>query len=275
MKLPVLIRPGAGDLSAVMRLLAREGTGISWADLTFNGWIGCQKTGSPACEHCYAEVLATQRLGVEWGPHGARRLTSDGNWAKPPRWNRIAAEAGIQLAVFSLSLGDVLDNKAPPGARLRLAELIRQTPNLVWMLLTKRIGNARRMLAEMFPDGVPENVALGVTIVNQLEAERDLPVAVRVKRDLGIARLFISAEPLMGPLNLRAWLMDVDLLIVGGESGAGARTMPTAWADDLLAQATHRGRPFHFKQRSQLDYPKTYNRPETFPARLQRREHFA
>lgn len=258
----------------VQRLLEREGTTISWADLTFNPWIGCQKTGSPACEHCYAEGLATTRLGVEWGPHAERRRTAPGNWAKPLRWNRIATEADVRLAVFSASLADVFDNAVPDHWRTELAALIRDTPNLVWMLLTKRIGNVRAMLERMFPEGVTANVALGVTVVTQAEAERDMPRAVSVKHGLGIERLFVSAEPLMGAMNLTPWLPYVDLLIVGGESGPHARPMPDEWVDGLLMQAIAAPTNFHFKQLSQADHPRTYNKPASFPTRLQRREHF-
>lgn len=257
----------------VKRLLEREGTGISWADLTFNPWIGCQKVG-PACDNCYAEDLATNRLGVEWGPGAARRRTAVGTWAKVPRWERIAAEAGTTLVVFCASLADVFDNSVEPAWRGDLAAMIVATPHLRWMILTKRIGNARAMLEAMFPNGVPPNVCLGVTIALQTEAERDLPRAISVKHGLGIERLFISAEPLLGRMNLTPYLAYVDLLIVGGESGRNARPMPDEWAMSLEYQARGASCPFHFKQRSQADHPRSYNKPASFPARLQKREHF-
>lgn len=257
----------------VERLLTREGTGISWTDLTFNPWIGCQKV-SPACDHCYAEGLATSRLGVEWGPGAARRRTAPGNWNKPPRWNKIAIEAGVRLKVFCASLADVFDNAVDLAWRHDLARLIIATPALDWMLLTKRVGNARQMLAAMFPDGVPPNVALGVTIALQAEAIRDLPKAISVKSGLGVRRLFISAEPLLGRLDLRLWLPYIDLVIVGGESGRGARSMPDDWALSIKLDCKLAGVPFHFKQRSQADHPRAYANPEAFPAPLQIREHF-
>lgn len=262
----------------VKRLLNREGTGISWADLTFNPWIGCQKTGSPACEGCYAETFVLGRLGhmgIGWGPHAERRRTGASNWSKPARWQRIAAEAGVTLTVFCASLADVFDNKAPPGARDDLARLIEATPSLVWMLLTKRIGNARPMLESMFPGGVPANVALGVTIVTQGEADRDMPRALAVKQGLGVKRLFLSMEPLMGPVDMTRYLAGVDLVIVGGESGREARTMPDFWVDMIQTACGMSGVPFHFKQQSQADHPRTFGRPETFPQRHQVREHFA
>lgn len=265
-------------MEKVRRLLQREGTGISWTDLTMNPWIGCTKV-SPACDGCYAESLATSRLGVEWGPGAPRRRTAPGNWAKPRRWNRIAEEAGVQLTVFCASLADVMDNEVEDEWRADLASMIYATPSLIWMLLTKRVGNARGMMEAMFHHGVPDNVALGVTIANQQEADRDLPKALSVKAGLGIRRLFVSAEPLLGPLDLRRYLNrtqgGLDLVIAGGESGRLSRSMPDKWPLDLLDQCASAGTPFHFKQRSQVDHPKTYGAPETFPAELQVREHFA
>ncbi|MEJ7831271.1 MAG: DUF5131 family protein [Nocardioides sp.] len=264
----------ASATERIDQLLKREGTGISWADLTFNGWIGCQKV-SPACDHCYAETLATTRLGVEWGPGAARRRTAPGNWAKPPRWDRYAAEAGVRLKVFSASLADVFDNAVDPGWRADLGALISRTPNLDWMLLTKRVGNSRDFLPAMFPGGVPGNVALGVTVVSQDEADRDLPKALAIKRGLQVARLFLSMEPLLGPVDLTRYLAGVDLVIVGGESGREARSMPDGWALGLKRQCAEAGVPFHFKQQSQADHPRTFHLPESYPPALQVREHFA
>lgn len=208
------------------------------------------------------------------GPDAARRRTAPGNWRKPLRWQAIAAEAGVRLKVFCASLADVMDNAVDDQWRADLAALIIATPALDWMLLTKRIGNVRKMLSAMFPDGVPPNVALGVTIANQIEADRDLPKALAVKAGLGIRRLFISGEPLLGPLALARYLPGVDLVIIGGESGRGARHMDEAWPLALAAQCRADGVPFHFKQQSQADHPRTYNQPGTFPPRLRIREHF-
>lgn len=236
-------------LEKLKALLKREGTGISWCDLTFNPWIGCTKV-SPACDHCYAEDLATARLGVTWGPGAPRRRTAPGNWAKPPRWNRIAEAAGVRIKVFCASLADVLDNEVEDEWRADLAALIIATPWLDWMMLTKRVGNARKMLAAMFPDGVPPNVALGVTIANQEEADRDLPKALSVKQGLGIRRLFLSMEPLLSRVDISRYLATglIDLVIVGGESGTGARIMHPGWVRFLRDQCAYREVPFHFKQ---------------------------
>lgn len=237
---------------AVAALLKREGTGISWADLTFNAWIGCTKVG-PACDWCYAEDLmgaeGTRLKRVGWGAGEVRIRTSESNWAKPARWQRVAAAAGVSLQVFCLSLGDWADNEVPDEWRADLAGIIRATPNLQWMLLTKRISNAAKMLRAMFPEGVPPNVAIGVTVVTQKEADRDIPRAIKVKRDLGIRRLFLSMEPLLEAVTLKwGWMLDIDLVIVGGESGRQPRPMHPAWAIAIRDQCAKAGVRFHFKQ---------------------------
>lgn len=267
----------------VERLLRREGTGISWCDLTMNFWIGCQEV-SPACDGCYARAFTEARLNasrakadlppVVWGAGGARQLTGESNRKKPLRWERIAAEAGATLNVFCSSLSDWADNAVPDSWRRQMALTIMDTPHLRWMILTKRVGNARRMLEAMFPEGVPANVALGVTIANQDEADRDLPKALSVKAGLRISRLFVSAEPLLSELDLRRYLHGIDLVIVGGESGPKARSMPDAWPIRIMRHCAQAGVPFHFKQQSQADFPRTYARPDTFPEPLQIREHF-
>jgi protein gp37 len=242
--------PDSPKFDAIRALLKREGTGISWTHLTFNPWIGCQKV-SPACDNCYAEVVGRNRLNVEWGPGAERRRTKPATWAKVMKWQRIAAEAGVYLHVFCASLADWADNAVPDQWRDELAETIMQTPNLIWKLLTKRIGNARAYLERMFPDGVPRNVWLGVTIANQAEADRDLPKALSVKTGLGIRRLFLSCEPLLGPLDLTRWLTvpgAIDQVIVGGESGQGARPMPGEWPDNIQMDCEDAGVAFHFKQ---------------------------
>jgi protein gp37 len=153
--------------------------------------------------------------------------------------------------VFSASLSDWADNhhSIDPSWRLDLAALIIATPNLRWMLLTKRIGNVEQYLREMFPSGVPRNVALGITVVNQAEADRDIPRAADLKQKLGIRWLFLSMEPLLGQVIIPAGCMPyIDLIIVGGESGKDARPMHPGWAVSIEHQCQHWLVPFHFKQ---------------------------
>lgn len=252
-----------------------ENTQIEWADHTFNPWIGCSKI-SLACDHCYAETLATARLGVEWGPHAERRRTAPSTWKQPQAWNRKAEKAGVQYKVFCASLADVFDNAVDTLWRDDLANLIVETPNLIWLLLTKRIGNAAGMLADMFPMGAPSNVWIGATIANQEEADRDIPKLLATPA----AKRFLSMEPLLGPVDLTpeaddtyqllsewygpngfdetgsqprltrrvGWFPRIDWVITGGESGPKARPSHPDWFRSLRDQCAAAGVPFLFKQ---------------------------
>ncbi|VWB82851.1 phage Gp37Gp68 [Burkholderia aenigmatica] len=249
-----------------------ENTKIEWCDHTFNPWEGCQKVG-PGCDHCYAETRNARFAGgtaANWGPGAPRRRTSLANWRKPLAWEAAHAEFfaahGRRQRVFCASLADVFDNAVDPAWRVDLFRLIAKTPNLDWPLLTKRIGNAHAMLNEVVDelscgintwDELPwPGISIGATIVNQVEAERDIPKLLAVP-----ARVrFLSMEPLLGPVTLNPWLLaehgrrligahpGIDWVIVGGESGSGARPMHPDWARDLRDQCAAAGVPFHFKQ---------------------------
>lgn len=267
---------------------------IEWTDHTFNPWEGCQKVG-PGCDHCYAETRNARFAGgtaVNWGPGAPRRRTSAANWRKPLAWNaahdQFFAQHGRRQRVFCASLADVFDNAVDPMWRVDLLQLIADTPNLDWLLLTKRIGNAHAMLDEALAElshgltrwaDVPwPNVWIGATVVNQVEADRDIPKLLTTPA----AVRFLSMEPLLGPVDLRnievpkehdrlrrPWdyegykfnaLQDhdddhfhqapstIDWVIVGGESGPGARPMHPAWARSLRDQCAAAGVPFLFKQ---------------------------
>src|SRR6516165_2368764 len=139
---------------------------IEWTTHTFNPWIGCQHI-SPGCDHCYAEAQNTFRKWTadgDWGPHAERHRTSTGYWRQPFRW--VKAANGTHPRVFCASLADWLDNQAPQQWRLDLAALIAATPELDWLLLTKRIEQFDR-LAPWSRHTVPNNVWIGVTCENQ------------------------------------------------------------------------------------------------------------
>lgn len=213
-----------------------EATKIEWADKTFNPWLGCTKV-SPACDNCYAAEMMDKRYGrVRWGAGEARVRTAPSNWAKPRKWNRETPGA----FVFCASLADVFDNEVPPEWRADLFALIRETPNLVWLLLTKRIGNVRRMAGPL-----PSNVAIGATMANQEEYDRDRMKLAEVKL-FGVMFTFGSFEPLLGPIILDR--NAPDWIIVGGESGGNARPMSLDWARSLKRQSAELGRVFNFKQ---------------------------
>ncbi|MFN3474036.1 MAG: phage Gp37/Gp68 family protein [Blastomonas sp.] len=254
-----------------------EQSAIEWTDATVNFWWGCTKVG-PGCDFCYAEnrnARWNHGTAVNWGPGAPRRRTSAANWRKPQRWNADAAAFaevhGRKQRVFCASLADVFDNAVHPGWRSDLFDLIYMTPNIDWLLLTKRIGNVAGMMQQLEIEALPVNVWLGATIVNQQEADRDVsklittPAAVR----------FLSMEPLLGPVDMTNLpVMDrpllrcdplngiaecgglsvdcpkLDWIIVGGESGPGARPMANEWAQSIVDQCKAAGVPVFVKQLS-------------------------
>ena len=232
-----------------------ENTKIEWASHTFNPWEGCTKV-SAGCKFCYAENRNARFGGgeaVNWGKGAPRRRTSEANWKLPIRWNREAKafpyackECGIRYKdpdllgdpwncsqcggylewnrprVFCASLADVFDDEVPAEWRFDLLELIRQTPNLDWLLLTKRPENVLRQLStalesaqdegsnnpqmlnlavwldEWFNGAPPANVWLGTSVENQDAADKRIPELLKVP-----ARVrFLSCEPLLGLVNL-------------------------------------------------------------------------
>lgn len=239
---------------------------IEWTDHTWSPWEGCQKAG-PGCDHCYAEARNARFSGgqpINWGPGAPRREMSAAYWRQPIRWNADAAAAGMRQRVFP-SLCDPFDNAVSAELRRKFFALIEATPWLTWLLLTKRIGNARSMLPASWLEvgGWPDNVRIGATICNQDEAERDIPKLL----ELGCPN-FLSIEPLLGRVDLerpmpgpdmpqgggasicQPWMIQsgIDWVIVGGESGPGARPMHPDWARSLRDQCQTAGVPFLFKQ---------------------------
>jgi len=221
-----------------------ENTSIEWCDHTFNPWEGCVRV-SPGCDHCYAETRA-RRFGNGSLWEGERRRTSPSYWQQPRKWNRRAADAGVRETVFCASLADSFDNGAPAFAREDLFELQRETPSLDWLMLTKRPENIKRMRPKDWGDGY-RNVALGVSVENQEEADRRIPLLLANPA----AMHFLSIEPLLGPVDLSRWLgtiCRIKWVIVGGESGPGARPMNPEWVRALRDQCVAAGVAFFFKQ---------------------------
>lgn len=233
-----------------------ENSAIEWTDATFNPWWGCTKV-SPGCDHCYAETWA-KRTGFPQLWAGAERRTFGlKHWAGPERWNARAQKEGKRLKVFCASMADVFDKDGPTGARADLWDLIEDTPHLDWLLLTKRVGNVEKMMAPHWQGIFPRNVWLGISVVNQVEADRDIPKLIEIPAYVR----FLSCEPLLGPISFEGrwvdhqnpalhenWLEALSWLIVGGESGPHARPMNATWAYDLRDQCVAVGTAFFFKQ---------------------------
>ena len=208
-----------------------EHSKIEWTDHTFNPWTGCTNI-SPGCDHCYAEAWSKRSGHVKWGNH-ARKRTTESYWKAPLLWN---ARAGLFQAkfrrrqkVFCASLSDVFDNKAHKSWRADLFGLIKECSQLDWLLLTKRPQNIERFLPPDWNNGY-HNVWLGMTAEDQKHYDLRWPHLAAVPAQVR----FVSYEPAIGPLRLRAGELVPNWLICGGESGPGARKMNPKWATDVV-----------------------------------------
>lgn len=247
-----------------------KNSSIEWCTHTFNPFIGCTKI-SDGCKFCYAEAIMDKRWGkVQWGPQGERKRTSPAYWRQPLRWNEEAKAAGRRPRVFCGSLCDVFEDRhgIDPLSlwRAQLWQLISDTPNLDWLLLTKRPENALRMLPKHWRP-LPNNIWIGTSVENQETADKRIPDLLKTPA----AVRFLSCEPLLGPINLgRAvgcgyycdeavghvdhafWTpgiaSPIHWVIVGGESGPHARPFEVMWAVDLMGQCADADVPFFWKQ---------------------------
>jgi protein gp37 len=222
-----------------------ENSKIEWCDHTFNPWVGCTKV-SPACDNCYAENWA-KRTGQPDLWSGERRRTSEANWRKPIKWDDKARQEGQRYRVFCASLADVFDNQVPEEWRDDLWSLIRNTPSLDWLLLTKRPQNIRKMLPAITSEVPLPNVWFGTTVENQEEADRRISHLFT----FSATKRFLSCEPLLGPINLSNVKIGnryhnvlggipgygaIDWVIAGGESGPRRRLMYLDWMESLQVQ---------------------------------------
>jgi len=184
---------------------------------------------------------------AKWGAGEDRVRTAPSNWKQPLSWNRKALVEGRRPFVFSASLADVFDNEVDELWRRDLFALIEATPALVWLLLTKRIGNVLKMTDPARGNPcLPRNAAVGATIANQEEYDRDRMKLWDVKEARAPLFTFGSFEPLLGRVILDKYAPD--WIIVGGESGPRARPMVLEDARYLRQQAGDLNRTFNFKQ---------------------------
>jgi protein gp37 len=245
---------------------------IGWCHFTINHWWGCTKV-SPGCLNCYAEGLDSRFHGGEhWGKGSPRKPRLEAARKEALALNHKAQKDGTRYRVFANSMNDWLDPEVPIEWLAFMLETIRCTPNLDWLLLTKRPELWReRMQAvnrhlyysteksqsacdtynwlanwEMADNG-PENVWIGTSVEDQTRANE------RHKHLMNIpARvLFWSGEPLLSEIqtaDLWEKYGAPDWVIVGGESGRNARPMHPDWARSLRDQCEAADVPFLFKQ---------------------------
>ncbi|RPA65778.1 phage Gp37/Gp68 family protein [Gordonia oryzae] len=260
-------------------------TDIEWTDRTWNPVTGCAKV-SPGCDHCYAEGIAERFRGGPAFPNGfdvqlrPHKLTEPLRWRKPSK-------------VFANSMSDLFHDSVPDEYIAQVFAVMVIAEHHTFQVLTKRHGRMRSLLsrndfwrsvylaaidlgaddpADVSTIAPPSNVWLGVSTENQQWADIRIPALL----DTPAAVRFVSAEPLLGPIELefvhyfdtdcngcsgiispahepacgnepgRHW--GIDWVIVGGESGPKARPMHPDWARSLRDQCAEAGVPFHFKQ---------------------------
>lgn len=288
---------------------------IEWTDRTFNPWIGCTRV-SQGCVHCYAETFAARYKKAEWGPLARRVKTGDAYWRKPLAWNNetwgecrscgwrgkdldlavrcpVCQSEGVRdtrQRVFCASLADVFEvNPQVADWRAALFALIERTPNLDWLLLTKRpekiFSLGTSAVGEVFDNWLARtpNVWLGTTVESGDVFETR--VSALVKNGVHAAVRFLSVEPMISPVRLTPtpvfssgwWEFvpgkkpKVDWVICGGESGSGCRPMDVEWARTLRDDCTRFGVSFFMKQLG--GYPRKRDRLEDFPEDLRVREY--
>ncbi len=280
-----------------------ENTKIEWCDHSWSPWRGCTKVSS-GCAHCYAEGLS-RRFGDKWGGWGKgnpRVLAKD--WRSPVRWNE-EAEWNNKLASIRIenfpsasandwdvsrprvfpSLCDPFDEEVPIEWLARFLQLIHDTPNLDWLLLTKRPElwhnrllaairynedsggglDVHRWMVDWIAPGNngPSNVRIGTSVEDQPRADERIPALLKIPA----RRRFLSVEPMLEPVDLSMWLPNgeadgdttakhnyehpedsIHWVIVGGESGPGSRPCNVDWVRSIVAQCAASGVPCFVKQ---------------------------
>lgn len=208
---------------------------IEWTERTWNPVVGCTKL-SAGCKHCYAEVMARrlQAIGVPGYEHGFRKVRT-----LPERLNEPLLRA-VPTVYFVNSMSDLFHDEVPESFIDRVFDTMRCCPQHTFQVLTKR---AERLRDYAFETKVPVNVWLGVSVENRrhgvprIDYLRQAPVRTR----------FLSVEPLIEDVG-RLDLSGIDWVIVGGESGHGARPMNPTWARNVREQCREQGVRFFFKQ---------------------------
>lgn len=214
---------------------------IEWTEATWNPTTGCDRT-SPGCDHCYALTLAKRLKAM-----GQAKYQNDGDSrTSGPGFALTLHEDALQIPkgwaapkkVFVNSMSDLFHPEVPESFIRRVFDVMVDTPRHEYQVLTKRSKRLAH-LADRLP--WPENVWMGVSVETQQYAFRtdhlrEVPAAVR----------FVSAEPLIGPVSMD--LDGIDWVIVGGESGGGARPIDPDWVRSIRDGCIEAEVAFFFKQ---------------------------
>jgi len=206
---------------------------IEWTESTWNPVTGCSKI-SPGCKNCYAERMARRlkAMGQINYANGFRVTMHEHALRIPMNWK-------TQQVIFVNSMSDLFHEKVPLTFILKVYDIMERTPWHRYQVLTKR----SERLAEL-SGKLPwhEHIWMGVSVENA-----DCLHRIDDLRKTGAHVKFLSIEPLLGPLPDMN-LSGIDWVIVGGESGPGARPMDPAWVADIRDQCLDAGVPFFFKQ---------------------------
>lgn len=206
---------------------------IEWTESTWNPITGCTKV-SDGCKNCYAERMA-KRLKAMGQPNyinGFQVTLHEHVLAYPLKWKK-------PQTIFVNSMSDLFHEQVPESFIFKIFDVMKQASWHQFQILTKRSARLRELAQEL---DWPENVWIGVSVENEavksrIDDLREVPAAIR----------FLSLEPLLGPLgNLD--LSSIDWVIVGGESGPGAREMKKEWVMQIKEQCIEQNTPFYFKQ---------------------------
>ncbi|MFE0532038.1 DUF5131 family protein [Micromonospora parva] len=217
-------------------------TSIEWATTVWNPTTGCDRV-SPGCDHCYALTMARRlkAMGSAKYQHDGDPRTSGPGFGLTLHPDTLTTPLGWRQPrrVFVNSMSDLFHARVPLAFVQRVFEVIAATPQHTYMVLTKRAGRFPRVAPRLT---WPGNLWVGVSVESaeylaRVDDLRTVPAAVR----------FISAEPLLGPLD-RLDLTGIDWLIAGGESGPGARPLSLDWVRDLIARCDRWGTAPFVKQ---------------------------
>ena len=226
---------------------------------TLNTWSGCQRV-SEGCRFCYAEALPPKmRRGAAWGPNAPRVLASAEYLQQPYAWAARARKLGVRLKVFAHSTSDVFEARDDLDEwRGMLFDLIELTPDLDYLLLTKRPQEIMRRVPPRWRAGFPANVWVGVTMEDarawreRIDHLRAVPAVVRyVSYEPAVDRLWAPSDSIpYAPLKRESvgWRGAVDWIIAGGESGRNARVPNPAWFRQVRDACEVTQTAFLFKQ---------------------------
>jgi protein gp37 len=210
-----------------------DNSAIEWTNATWNPVTGCGKV-SPGCAHCYAEAFAERWRGTPGHPYeqGFELRLWPGRLDQPLRWRR-------PRMIFVNSMSDLFHERVPEAFIQRVFDVMGEAGWHTFQILTKR----HERLAELAPRLTwHHNVWMGVSIENRRFVHRADHL-----RAVDAAVRFVSAEPLLGPLE-GLDLTGIDWLIAGGESGQRHRRCDPAWVEDLRSRCATEGVAFFFKQ---------------------------